>query len=263
MPDYYEVLGVRPDASDEEIKSKYRELVKMYHPDKHANNPLQSLAEQKMKEINEAYEVLGSPEKRRQYDGGNVGGASSRYSSSTAGSYEALIAQANGDLSQRLWERAVQLCTKAIGMNPSRYEAYAIRGMARYQQNNHNNAIEDLNAAISRGGREEAIYAYLAFSSAELGRHGEAISAINKAIEMGGRNPNYLAFLAIQYETIGRSEEARAAWDEVRRIDPNNEMLRRRDQAWRVGGTYIDKKDAGTAAACATCVLLDLLFNCC
>ena len=58
MKDPYEVLGVSRSASDSEIKSAYRELVKKYHPDNYANNPLADLASEKMKEINEAYDSI-------------------------------------------------------------------------------------------------------------------------------------------------------------------------------------------------------------
>ena len=54
----YEVLGVREGASEEEIKKAYKDLVKKYHPDKHQNNPLSELAEEKLQEINEAYNML-------------------------------------------------------------------------------------------------------------------------------------------------------------------------------------------------------------
>jgi molecular chaperone DnaJ len=58
MKNPYEVLGVREGASQEEIKQAYRELVKKYHPDKYGDNPLQDLAGEKMREINQAYDSL-------------------------------------------------------------------------------------------------------------------------------------------------------------------------------------------------------------
>jgi curved DNA-binding protein len=63
--DYYKVLGVERDASQEEIKKAYRKLAKKYHPDINRENPQ---AQERFQEINEANEVLGDAEKRRRYD---------------------------------------------------------------------------------------------------------------------------------------------------------------------------------------------------
>ena len=72
--DYYKVLGVSKKASQEEIKKAYRRLAKKYHPDLNAGD---EKIQEKFKEINEAYEVLGDEEKRKQYDTfGSVGGFS-------------------------------------------------------------------------------------------------------------------------------------------------------------------------------------------
>ena len=58
MSDPYKVLGVSRDATDEEIKKAYRDLARKYHPDNYANNPLADLVQEKMKEINEAYDTI-------------------------------------------------------------------------------------------------------------------------------------------------------------------------------------------------------------
>ncbi len=71
--DYYQILGVSEDASKEAIKRSYRKLAKQYHPDK---NPGNQVAEGRFNEINEANQVLGNPEKRKQYDMLRQGGFS-------------------------------------------------------------------------------------------------------------------------------------------------------------------------------------------
>src|SRR5438270_4718518 len=63
--DYYETLGVSKTATEEEIRSAFRKLARKYHPDVAKDK---AAAEAKFKEINEAYEVLGDPEKRKKYD---------------------------------------------------------------------------------------------------------------------------------------------------------------------------------------------------
>ncbi len=67
-PDYYKTLGVDKKASAEEIKKAYRKLARRYHPDR---NPDDKQAEARFKEISQAHDVLGDPEKRKQYDSGS------------------------------------------------------------------------------------------------------------------------------------------------------------------------------------------------
>lgn len=78
--DPYKVLGVSPDADKETIDKAHKELVKKYHPDRFTDNPLRDLAEEKLKEINEAYEII---KKSPSYTGGRTGGGYSGSSGST------------------------------------------------------------------------------------------------------------------------------------------------------------------------------------
>ena len=82
MRDPYEVLGVSPDAGDNEIKKAYRELARKYHPDNYQNNPLADLAEEKMKEINEAYDAI-----TRVRSGGGSGYSGGSASQGQSGGY--------------------------------------------------------------------------------------------------------------------------------------------------------------------------------
>ena len=77
MSDPYQVLGVSSNASDEEVKKAYRELARKYHPDNYHDNPLADLAQERMKEINEAYEAIQTQRKR--------GGSSASSSAASSG----------------------------------------------------------------------------------------------------------------------------------------------------------------------------------
>jgi len=88
MKDPYKVLGVKPGASYDEIKKAYRELVKKYHPDRYRDNPLADLAEEKMREINEAYEYLMKNAGNYQYQSESYDNSGSSQSGSYGAQYQ-------------------------------------------------------------------------------------------------------------------------------------------------------------------------------
>ena len=106
MNDPYQTLGVSENASDEEIKKAYRDLARKYHPDNYHDNPLADLAQEKMKEINAAYEEIN---RRRsggnRTSGGSYGGYQQQYGqyqgrSSSSVLQQVRIAIQSGDLSR-------------------------------------------------------------------------------------------------------------------------------------------------------------------
>ena len=141
MSDPYKVLGVSESASDDEIKRAYRELARKYHPDNYQNNPLADLAEEKMKQINAAYEEIN---KRRA--NGYATSASRQASSYYEPGYS------GADALQQI-RRQIQLgnLTEAEALL-NRYpdhnaEWYFLRGSIRYQRGWMDDARSDYQRA--------------------------------------------------------------------------------------------------------------------
>jgi len=179
IQDPYKVLGVSPDASDEEIKQAYRRLAKKYHPDL---NPGDKVAQQKMQEVNAAYEQIKNPEKTGPQPGqgsyGGYGYGGYGYDPFGFGGYQQRTYTQNeqGDQYQTAAYRYVQ--------------------MGRYQ--------EALNALNNSKNKDARWYYISALANDGLGNQVTALEHIKKAVSMEPDNSLYLQTLQLIREARNR-----------------------------------------------------------
>ena len=164
IDDPYKVLGVSPDASDEDVKRAYRRLAKKYHPDL---NPGDKEAARKMQEVNAAYEQIKNPEKAQQQPGGGYG--------SYGGYYDPF----GGYRQQRSYS----------GQTGDQYQqaAYNYIRFGRYRE-----ALNALNSSAERNARW---YYLSALANDGLGNQVTALEHIRRAVSMEPDNAEYLSAL--------------------------------------------------------------------
>ena len=168
IDDPYKVLGVSPDASDEEIKKAYRKLAKQYHPDLNPGDPV---AAKKMQQVNAAYEQIKNPEKAQPNPG----------SQSSSGGYGYGYDPFGG-----AWQRTYQQSQQSTGDQYQRSAAQYIR-FGRYQ--------EALNVLSSCTQRDAHWYYLSALANDGLGNQVTALEHIRRAVSMEPDNPQYLQAL--------------------------------------------------------------------
>lgn len=143
MKDPYSVLGVSQSASDDEVKKAYRELARKYHPDNYQNNPLADLAEEKMKEINQAYDTITKQRSggyQSSYQGGGYGGQQ-QYNSGGSASYAQIRSMINmGDL------MGAERLLMEIGQKNA--EWYFLSGSIAYRKGWLDEALQNYNRAV-------------------------------------------------------------------------------------------------------------------
>ena len=166
ISDPYQVLGVSPDASDEEIKQAYRRLAKKYHPDL---NPGDEVAAKKMQQINAAYDQIKNPEKYRQQSSGYGGGYSQYDPFGGFGGYQ-----------QRTY-------AEDDGTDNYQKAAYNYIRFGRYQ--------EAVNALSNSTQRDARWYYLSALAHNGLGNQVTALEHIRRAVSMEPDNAEYLRTL--------------------------------------------------------------------
>ncbi len=144
MTDPYKVLNVPSTATDEEVKKAYRDLARKYHPDNYHDNPLADLAQEKMKEINEAYDTIQRQRSGRAQGGPASSGAYRQQSYSSANSNPAYARVRNlinsGDLNQ-----AEQVLYE-VGQKDG--EWYFLSGSIAYRKGWLDEAMQNFNRAV-------------------------------------------------------------------------------------------------------------------
>lgn len=136
----YEILGIKPNATQAEIKSAYRALIKQYHPDQYGDNPLRELADEKMREINGAYDQLTK---------GN-GGSNSNYNSSSNSNGNSNDSYALNEARQLLQGRQLAAAeAKLNSINTRNAEWNFLYGVVLSNKGWYDGALKHLQTAVN------------------------------------------------------------------------------------------------------------------
>ena len=230
MRNPYEVLGVSPGATDEDIKKAYRRLSRQYHPDANVNNPNPKLAEEKFKEVQQAYNQI-MKEKQQGYTGGYQNGSSQSYGGYGQGGYQQGYGGYGGQgYNQQTYGGYQQSYGSAGG------DSVEMRAAANYINNGYYNEALNILNRMPANQWTARWYFFAAAANQGAGNNVLALEYARKAVEMEPSNMEYRQFL--------QNLEFGGTWYQ------------------NMGASY-QRPFSGTAGMCLSLCCLSMMFGSC
>jgi len=190
--DYYSLLGVSREATESEIRERFRSLAREAHPDR-APAQRRTEAEAKFQELAQAANVLTDPERRKIYD------------------FELSLVQSQG----------------APGESDAIAQNYVAQGIAAFREKRYADAAGNFRLAVHRDPQDARSRHYLGLASARSGDMRAAVRALEGALALDPQNPRLLADAGAIFRQAGLLFKAEKAYQEAERWDPSATEVRR------------------------------------
>ncbi|MFM8300734.1 MAG: DnaJ domain-containing protein [Microcystis aeruginosa] len=201
MKNYYEILQIPRNASNNQIKTAFRRLARQYHPDYNPNDPE---AVTKFREIEQAYRVLSDKEKRKEYDR-SLSPEIPTFQRSAEGFYQ----QGWHYAQEKNYQLAIAFYQQAIAINPRFWQAYLQRAEVYYHNQQDRQVLSDCRQVLQLKPDCSQAYYYLGLSRQRLGYTQSSLEAYGKAIAIDPNNPQFYYHRGLALEELSELPAAR------------------------------------------------------
>jgi curved DNA-binding protein CbpA len=201
MKNYYEILQIPRNASNNQIKAAFRRLARQYHPDYNPNDPE---AVTKFREIEQAYRVLSDKDKRKEYDR-SLSPEIPTFQRSAEGFYQ----QGWHYAQEKNYQLAIAFYQQAIAINPQFWQAYLQRAEVYYYNQQDRQVLSDCRQVLQLKPDCSQAYYYLGLSRQRLGYTQSSLEAYGKAIAIDQNNPQFYYQRGLALEELSELPAAR------------------------------------------------------
>jgi len=201
MKNYYEILQIPRNASNNQIKTAFRRLARQYHPDYNPNDPE---AVTKFREIEQAYRVLSDKDKRKDYDR-SLSPEIPTFDRSAEDFYQ----QGWHYAQEKNYQLAIAFYQQAIAINPRFWQAYLQRAEVYYHNQQDRQVLSDCRQVLQLKPDCSQAYYYLGLSRQRLGYTQSSLEAYGKAIAIDPNNPQFYYHRGLALEELSELPAAR------------------------------------------------------